>query len=784
MLKRKATQIATMMAVLAAIPAAAQRREAILLEGPRRVSLAVGETASLYQILQVPDGSRASIRIEQEISGESGSLTVAPSLASVDAYEPGSSNPLAQSIRALRPGTYEVKTTATSADGNLRGQNVVRVEVTEAGIRVNHLMTFPAAVRPGDSDPVQFMLALDGKNLPPTVAVEGVGHSFWLILRDDGTGADSTAGDGIYVGESSLSARLLIPGSCLEFRGVVERERSTPARVCSTILPTKLAPSDLDNVFTTDDGEVIRNEIAVEFKENVAESLKIAAAASVGGIITGTIPAINAAQIKLIVAPRSIDDLKAKVRQLASFRIVKEADMHYVSENKAPGFDPNDPHWGVQWDKIRVRAPEAWVAARGKGQMIGIVDSGVRADHPDLNGRVVKGYDYIGNDSEPQDSRGHGTHVAGIAGAKGNNGTGVAGMAWDSKLFAVRVLNENGKGGNGTIAEGLEQSMVKQTRTINASLGSTSSIYVCSMAQKIVNAGLLLVAAAGNENTNKKRYPAACGGVISVGNLTVADQRASDSNYGDWLDISAPGSSIWSTKQFGNCANCDKDENNDGYGLLSGTSMASPIVAGTVALMWSRNPNFSRGEIVERLKATVAPLSNPNMGVGRVDSFEAVFNGSFESHLDWWTTSGLVATLSNYYSITPQHRSRMVYMKVSPNDGSTAGILQRFPFPQERSEVRMLAKVGLIAPKPTRPSTPGPRLSVVADEDGYPTTVASFSSESLGGGLTLPNGLVWSGWITVEIPIKKGNTGGIRFRLSDSGTGKTAIALIDSVSFK
>ena len=345
---------------------------------------------------------------------------------------------------------------------------------------------------------------------------------------------------------------------------------------------------------------------------------------------------------------------------------------------------PNDSLYGRQWHYPLINLPLAWNVTTGSSDVVvAVIDSGVY-DHPDLVSNVdySLGYDFVSSPLNSGDGDGldpdardpgklfpetkpylsHGTHVAGTVGATSNNGTGVAGVSWDVTLMPVRVLgNARVLGeeifGTGTcwdIAQGMrwagrltnESGRVpaRSADVINMSLGGDIP---CEGNQEVINQltskGIIVIAAAGNENTSIPSYPAALNNVISVSATTIADELASYSNFGSTIDVAAPGGDL----------EVDLDGNGDPDGVLSttmmveqgssvpitdyvylqGTSMASPHIAGVAALMKSVYPEMgsnefftavSSGEITKDLANDGLNNKDPSFGYGRIDARKAV----------------------------------------------------------------------------------------------------------------------------------------------------------------
>ncbi|MCA1846116.1 MAG: S8 family serine peptidase, partial [Actinobacteria bacterium] len=281
-----------------------------------------------------------------------------------------------------------------------------------------------------------------------------------------------------------------------------------------------------------------------------------------------------------------------------------------------------------------MRLPEAWNTTTGNDSMIlAIIDSGVQLNHPDLAGRLVQGWDFVNNDSSPDDDFDHGTMVAGIAAAITNNGQGVTGAAWRGKIMPIKVLDNQGSANDDDIAAGITYAVDHGASVINMSLGGPGSSTTLQTAiDYATNHNVVVVAAAGNDGNNavvskrsEPHYPAACNGVISVGATDAAGNHADFSSYGNWVDVVAPGETngnvgIWSTTRGST------------YGAGAGTSFSSPLVAAVAFLMRAADPNASQATISLRLIATARDLGTPGpdpfYGSGMVDAAAALTAGS------------------------------------------------------------------------------------------------------------------------------------------------------------
>jgi subtilisin family serine protease len=288
---------------------------------------------------------------------------------------------------------------------------------------------------------------------------------------------------------------------------------------------------------------------------------------------------------------------------------------------------PNDTQYSSLWGLAMIKAPQAWDITTGSSNVVvAVIDTGIDYTHPDLvdnistntgeirgngvdddgNGFVddFYGYDFINGDSDPMDDHFHGSHCAGTIGAKGDNGRGVAGVNWTVKLLPVKVLDSYGSGTLAAVAAGMNYAVKRGVKIMSMSLGTSG--YSATLENAIINAknaGVLVVAAAGNSSQNTDTYPNYPSASTQENVLAVAASNSSDtlayfSNWGPTsVDLAAPGESILSTYLGGQ------------YAYASGTSMATPHVAGMAAMLLAVNPTLTYGQIKSILMGTVDPLS-------------------------------------------------------------------------------------------------------------------------------------------------------------------------------
>jgi len=318
----------------------------------------------------------------------------------------------------------------------------------------------------------------------------------------------------------------------------------------------------------------------------------------------------------------------------------------------ALGGPPNDSFYGLQWHYELMRLPQAWATSTGDDAVLfAVIDTGETA-HPDLDDRQIAGYDFVldpasakdgnGLDADPTDegdgtgltpSSFHGTHVGGTIGAETDNGQGVAGVTWSGRLMHLRALGAGG-GTDFDLANALLYAArlannsgtlpPERADVVNMSLGGPGTSTTLSNAvTQARNAGCVLVAASGNENTQTKSYPAAYNGVIAVGAVDLNGVRAPYSNYGTWIDLVAPGGNL--------AANLDGDAYPDGvlstlmddsgpslspvYAFYQGTSMACPHAAGLAGLLLAVDPLLTPTQVESILVSTAVDLGSPGKDI-------------------------------------------------------------------------------------------------------------------------------------------------------------------------
>jgi len=354
-------------------------------------------------------------------------------------------------------------------------------------------------------------------------------------------------------------------------------------------------------------------------------------------------PALAEPLNRYIVLGSDLEVLKGKVRQnggteVRDFRYYHGFAAHLshnAAENIRKGGDglllierdpevamsgkpsaPTQPLQSVPWGILAIKSPGNSALNRGNGITVCVVDTGIQPNHPDLAANILGGENFILKKGVVQpanwaDDNGHGTHVAGTIAAL-DNGIGVVGVAPEAKLFAVKVLNSRGSGYLSDVAEGIRSCVTHGSRVINMSLGSSSgSSLLADAVAYAKSAGVITVAAAGNES-GAVSYPGKYPEVIAVSAVDSNLNFAYFSNYGPEIAFTAPGVSVLSTT------------NGSRYATFSGTSMASPHVAGVAALMLSTG---SLGMLADDIGL------NPNQqGAGLINALRTMQNQPISSN--------------------------------------------------------------------------------------------------------------------------------------------------------
>jgi serine protease len=423
--------------------------------------------------------------------------------------------------------------------------------------------------------------------------------------------------------------------------------------------------------------EFVPGEVLVTFKTDLsAQSLS---SLSVGGIAMRSVRASSLERTSLYRSDtvRSQSGTLALVAQLKSRKDVAWAEPNQILRATAT---PNDTFFNKQWHLNAINLPQAWDLETGSNLgpnpnanpvTVAVVDTGLLTGHPDIQGKFWPGYDFIsdltqsndgnGRDNNPDDpgdtpggqSSYHGSHVAGTIAAATNNGTGIAGVSWGAKILPVRVLGVDGGSTSDIIdgilwAAGIQVAGVPNNpnpaQVINLSLGGAGLCEAGSTLQRtfdqVNTKGTIVVVAAGNENVEAaETIPASCSGVITVGATNKAGTRAPYSNYGPRVDVMGPGGQGDASSSADEVLSLTKQDGPGGgfaYGYKQGTSMATPHVAGVLALLKSKDPSLNFSRALSILKRTAQPLTTlqctgtgtakvpSDCGAGLINAFAAL----------------------------------------------------------------------------------------------------------------------------------------------------------------
>jgi hypothetical protein len=359
-----------------------------------------------------------------------------------------------------------------------------------------------------------------------------------------------------------------------------------------------------------DHGPYVADELLIQPKAGVPHEKVKEIFEAFGAVTEEEIPQIRVKRIK--VPPQALERVKDA---LSRHPHINFAEYNFLAE---PTVTPNDNYYLSQWHLPKISAPLGWDISEGSSNVaIAILDTGIDPTHPDLSGKLLPGYNFYDRNTDTHDVYGHGTAVAGSAAALSNNYTGVAGVAWNNPIMPLRISDPSGWATYSAMASAMTYAADRGVKVINLSYaGSSSSSTLQNAVNYAWNKGAVIVASAGNYSTSTPYYPAACNNVVSVSATTSSDTIASFSNYGNWIDLSAPGVSILTTNNGG------------GYGSWSGTSFSSPITAGVAALVFSANPSLSNAQVVEILLENADNLGTPGFdpyyGWGRINAYKSL----------------------------------------------------------------------------------------------------------------------------------------------------------------
>lgn len=379
-----------------------------------------------------------------------------------------------------------------------------------------------AAERPSGSPIIQ---NLEPRTATPWsyVVITGGG-----LMNSDGTCSVQISGVDSYVADCSVSEiRAVVPWTATSGNAVVSADGAASDPVQMTVTPLHLDSSDI---------------VAGAINFKLAAGSEIASVLVRQGDPPLAIPAgppgdlYMADWYALQVSPGS------EVSKATSYE--SDPDVLYAGPIPAPkpADVPNDSHYPTQWALPKIDAPTAWNYSKGDGAKIAVIDSGFETSHPDLSGHMTSGWNCNGG-SDVSALSNHGTRVAGVSAAVTNNGQGIAGVAWNSLIQPLRF--DSAAGGSCPLTPVIEGSLIDKAVAEGAHVINMSYSYdfpqpnLCEKLREAWDAGLVLVAAAGNGNSSTPRDPAACTRVLGVGATNPDDSKAGYSNFGSWVDVTA-----------------------------------------------------------------------------------------------------------------------------------------------------------------------------------------------------------------------------------------------------
>ncbi len=392
------------------------------------------------------------------------------------------------------------------------------------------------------------------------------------------------------------------------------------AAILFTALLLSLLPEPLPVRAKGNPGDYVPGRLIVKFRSHKEMLTAVQTWMEADSAVIGEIP-----QLDTVVVRTDEANFERVLR-----RFQARADVEYVEPDYIgyPTWAPNDPSYtgGQQWALGKIQMPLAWDLARGQGAVIAVLDTGVDVNHPELQGRLLPGFSFTDDTTNVADNCGHGTHVTGIVAANTDNGIGIAGVAPEAQILPVKVMERyqvgvSCYGSYSDFAAGLIYATDHGARVVNMSFGGmTNSTTLASAIAYAANRGVLLVGAAGNNNSSTLFYPAAYTQVIAVAGTDGADARYANSNYGDWVDIAAPAVGVYSLYS------------NSSYTYMSGTSMAAPHVAAVAGLLLSQNPAYTAADLRALLQNNAddlgAPGFDPYFGWGRLNAYRSLTNSS------------------------------------------------------------------------------------------------------------------------------------------------------------
>lgn len=377
-----------------------------------------------------------------------------------------------------------------------------------------------------------------------------------------------------------------------------------------------LSPNVNAATIATSSAKFVDDEVIVSLKSSAPSSDINPIAQSISGEV---LRELLLKQNFILKVPKG--SVEKVIKTILDMPQVATATPNYIVQKQAL---TNDPSLEKEWGMFQIQAASstsksAWDKTSGKPEVkVAVLDTGIEKTHPDLEGKIIGEKNFTDN-TDLGDHDGHGTLVAGIIAATGNNLSGIAGVSYGTSILNVKVLNDEGIGTYADVIDGIIWATDNGAKVINLSLGGSSDMQLMEEAVNYAyNKGSLLVAAVGNNGTNSVMYPANYENVLSVSATDDADMKLITSNYGTSVKVAAPGDKIYSTYK------------NNSYSYASGTSMAAAFTSGVAALVWSTDTCATNSCVSNRIENTSDKVAETgkNWKFGRINALKAVTDSS------------------------------------------------------------------------------------------------------------------------------------------------------------
>jgi thermitase len=628
--------------------------------------------------LSSADRTPFSVRIAQSIQPSTG-LVLSPVLNGTEVFDDDGDgyigDNIGQAVSASVPGEYTITTTATVIGTTKTFTHTAHVKVYGVdepflSVSINIPGEFGHKLPVNTTQnilPIQVNVGGNDKSLVSQVKIKQLETGDIKILTPSQSGNPFDPGYSTQVQFDTTQA-----GRCYTYVALAETSKGTvqsklSEQICVTSFPLSYVHPRPENLWKGLIADVFyaNNLLLVKMKLGTTENRIKEIATLVSARIVGQSLYEPIYQFELLNPPSILKGLEDVAKALSQFPEVISIEAY--GQSKALSSVVNDTLFmgGYQDNLTTMGAKEAWwVTGELPAPTIAVVDSGIASNHPDLFQKLLPGKDYLNipNDSTTEDVHSHGSHVAGVAAAKTNNNEGIAGVSRQSAIIPVRVANYYKLAYHGDIADGIRWAAANGGKIINASIGVSADagfigslwcgfhyegqLTLCTVEEAIKSLcgavdyakdqNAIVIGASGNDGVDVKTYPGACQNAIAVGAVDKTDNKAKFSNFGEWVHLAAPGEGIWSTVPSDIRGSLAKPCWETGfYDCKTGTSQATPHVSGALAVLFSRHPEWQKNSetmkmAVERLQKTAKPLPEQSLGKGRIDLFEAVFNGGFE----------------------------------------------------------------------------------------------------------------------------------------------------------